>query len=247
MFQHDVPSPVADLTERAAIFEPYRSRLSRVAYRLLGSLDDTEDVVQETALRWIRVDTATIRSPEGWLVATVTRLSIDWLRRAATGRRVYESAGAPEPMATSEWAGPHAALDQTSDLARGFRVLLERLGPVDRIAFVLRDVFDVDYEGIAHLLQKSEAACRQLLHRARARVRQGRGQLAAAPPATQRLVDRCLGALASGDREALLGVLANDGTRISQIQVGDMTTVADLQTNQDVGANLQDRVQVAAA
>ena len=155
-----------------ADFERYRSRLWGIAYRMLGDVHEAEDLVQETYLRWHQARHDDVVSAEGWLVAVITRLAIDRLRRAESERLRYVGSWLPEPVATSGIAPDHRA-ELASDLSMAFLVLLERLGPEERAAFLLREVFDADYEEIARILDKSEPAVRQTVHRAKARVRWG--------------------------------------------------------------------------
>lgn len=205
----------ADSSRRAELFERYRARLFGIAYRMLGSVDDANDLVQEAYLRWHQADVAEIRAPEGWLVAVTTRLSIDRLRRAETERQRYVGHWLPEPLATEAWAAPDRNAELASDLSMAFLVLLERLAPEERAAFLLREVLDADYGEIAHVLEKSEAACRQMVHRARTRVREDRPRFPVAVEAKERLVRRFLSALQQGDRDSLLAVVAEDVTYVS--------------------------------
>ncbi len=156
-------------TDRWAVFETCRPRLFKIAFRMMRSSDDAEDLIQETALRWLRADLAAVRTPIGWLIAVITRLAIDGLRRAAQQQRAYaefhqhgESA-APAVTTTTE-------LFPSAGAAR--RALLERLQPRERVALVLREAFDCNYGEIARVLQKNQASCRQIVSRARRRVRE---------------------------------------------------------------------------
>ncbi len=157
-------------TDRWAVFETSRPRLFRIAFRMTRSSDDAEDLIQETALRWLRADTAAVRTPIGWLVAVITRLAVDGLRRAAQQQRAYaefhqhSESAAPPVTATTELFPPPSA-----DAAR--RALRERLQPRERFALVLREAFDCDYGEIARVLQKNQVSCRQIVSRARRRVR----------------------------------------------------------------------------
>lgn len=195
-----------------AVFERRRERLFGIASRMLGSADDAEDLVQETSLRWLRADPATVRAPEGWLVTVITRLAIDRLRRAAKERQAYDEAGLLELAPTSEWTTPDGPPDVDSQLSQAFLVLRERLAPTERTAFVLREVFDCDYEEIARMLEKSEAACRQIVRRARLRVRQHPSRLALRRDVSPLLTERFRTALAAGDRDAVLAVFNDDAT-----------------------------------
>lgn len=196
---------------RAELFQDLRPRLFGIAYRMLGAVEDAEDVVQEAYLRWHHAPAA-VRSAEAWLVAVVSRLSIDRLRRAATERAAYAGHWLPEPIANPAGADvpPDRATELASDLSMAFLVLLERLAPEERAAFLLREVLDAGYDEIAAALEKSEAACRQLVHRARERVRRDQRRFRAPAAAKERLLDRFLTALATEDREALVSLLADD-------------------------------------
>jgi RNA polymerase sigma-70 factor (ECF subfamily) len=193
-------------------FERHRARLFGIAYRMLGSVEDAEDVLQEAYLRWHRADAAAVRAPEGWLVAVTTRLAIDRLRRASAEREHYAGTWLPQPIATAPDSAPDRRVEMVSDLSMAFLVMLERLGLEERAAFLLRDVFDTDYAEIARVLDKSEAACRQLVHRARERVRGARARFAVPAETKERLLERFLAALEADDRDALLALVSEDAT-----------------------------------
>ena len=156
-------------TDRWALFETCRTRLFRIAFRMTRSSDDAEDLVQETALRWLRADMAAVRTPIGWLIAVITRLAIDGRRRAAQQQRAYA-----EFHHHSEAAAP--AVTTTAELfpsaAAALLALRERLQPRERVALVLREAFDCNYGEIARVLQKNQVSCRQIVSRARRRVRE---------------------------------------------------------------------------
>ena len=198
--------PACDRAPALEVFQRHRPRLFGVAYRMLGSVQDAEDLVQEAYLRWHQADAGEIRSPEAWLVAVTTRLAIDRLRRAATERAAHVGCWLPEPITTGEFADP----DRSSDLSLAFLVVLERLSPDERAAFILREVLECEYAEIAAALEKSETACRQLVHRARARVRRDEPRYPVGPEARSRLLERFLTALAAEDRDALVGIMAED-------------------------------------
>jgi RNA polymerase sigma-70 factor (ECF subfamily) len=202
-------------TEHAATFERYRARLFGIAYRMLGSVDDANDLTQETYLRWHRADASAIDAPEGWLVAVMTRLAIDRSRRASVERRAYIGQWLPEPLALSASPAPDRSAELASDLSIAFLVLLERLAPEERAAFLLREVLGADYAELARVLEKSEAACRQMVHRARTRIRDERPRFPVPADAKRKLAERFLRALEVEDREALLAVVAPDATFIS--------------------------------
>jgi RNA polymerase sigma-70 factor (ECF subfamily) len=201
---------VGPADERGAIFERHRPRLFGIAYRMLGSVEDAEDVVQDAYLRWHHAELIALRSAEAWLVTVVTRLAIDRRRRMATEREAYEGHWLPEPLATSTAppADQHAEL--ASDLSIAFLVLLERLAPEERAALLLREVFGTDYAEIARALDRSEAACRQIVHRARRRVRSEKRRAQASPESKQHLVERFVAALTTEDEHALLALFAED-------------------------------------
>src|SRR5512132_58704 len=148
----------------------FRPRLFGIAYRMLGDVQEAEDLVQETFLRWHQARQDEVVSEEAWLIAVITRLAIDRLRRAETERLRYVGQWLPEPIATSDIPPDHRA-ELASDLSMAFLVMLERLAPEERAAFLLRAVFDAGYDEIARILDKTEPAVRQVVHRAKVRVR----------------------------------------------------------------------------
>src|SRR4051812_12973254 len=181
---------------------------------MLGSSADAEDIVQEAYLRWHQADKSEIRSAEAWLVSVVTRLSIDRLRSATVEREKYTGSWLPEPL-FGHSLSPEDELEFASDLSMAFMVLLERLGPVERAAFLLHDVFDCAYPEIARILSKSEAACRQVVHRARERVRHDRPRFVAGEEDQRRLIEKFTAAAAAGDEKAILSLFAEDATLTS--------------------------------
>lgn len=194
--------------------EQYRTRLFGIAYRMLGDVHDAQDLVQETYLRWHQAKHDDVVAPEGWLVAVVTRLAIDRLRRAETERLRYVGTWLPEPIATADVA-PDQRAELASDLSMAFLVLLERLAPEERAAFLLREVFDAGYDEIARILDKSEPAVRQTVHRAKVRVRAGRPRFSPTAEQQTKLLQRFLDALAADDKEAMVSLFAPDATFIS--------------------------------
>ena len=205
------PLPAGDRTRRHDASR-HRPRLLGLAYRMLANLEDAEDVVQEAYLRWQREPRDDVRSAEAWLVTVVSRLAIDRLRRAATERAAYAGPWLPEPIAIEEApdTGPPAdrAVEVASDLSIALLVLLERLAPEERAAFLLREVFGTDYGEIARILDRKPDAVRQMVHRARGRVHEGRPRAAPPPEVHEELLEGFLAALAADDAEALLALLS---------------------------------------
>ena len=205
----DMEAPTQD---RLGVFEQHRRRLWGVAYRMLGSRADADDLVQETYVRWHRADTASVRVPEAWLVTAVTRLAIDRLRELRTERDAYVGPWLPEPLVAQAAPPADEAAELASDLSVAFLALLERLAPEERAAFLLHAVFEWDYSDIAKILDKSEAACRQIVSRARSRVRAGRPRVRVSANARGRLLDGMVRAIQAHDKDALMGLLAEEAT-----------------------------------
>ena len=193
------------MTELAAIFEEHRSHLRLVAYRMLGSATDADDAVQDAWIKLARADTSAVENLRGWLTTVVARVCIDMLR-ARTSRREEPLADAPEPTVSSR---APAELELADSVGVALLVVLDKLEPAERLAFVLHDLFAMPFDEIAPMLDRSPAAARQLASRARRRV-----QGASAPQvdlATQRrVVDAFIAALRAGDMEALVAVLDPD-------------------------------------
>jgi RNA polymerase sigma-70 factor, ECF subfamily len=189
-------------------FEAVRGRLFGLAYRMLGSRADAEDIVQEAYVRWHEAGRGGIENPEAWLVTTTSRLAIDRLRRLKTEREAYSGPWLPEPIVTHE--PPDRHLDLADDLSMAFLTLLERLAPDERAAFLLHDVFDVGYGQIASVLERSESACRQVVHRARERVRGDRKRFDASESAKATLLRTFVAAMEARDEQALLELFAPD-------------------------------------
>jgi RNA polymerase sigma-70 factor (ECF subfamily) len=203
------------LVDRSAVFEALRGRLFGLAYRMTGTRTDAEDIVQEAYLRWHQADVDDVRSPEAWLVTAVTRLSVDHLRKAAAEREAYTGPWLPEPLSGRPLPSPAEKAELACDLSIAFLTLLERLAPVERAAFLLHDVFDVHYAQIARILQKSEAACRQVVHRARGRVRRDPARFKASEADQRRLIETFIEASNTGDEATLLSLFAEDATLTS--------------------------------
>lgn len=201
----------------AAEFERHRRRLRGLAYRMLGSVADADDILQDAWLRWHAVDADAVREPAAWLTTAVTRLCIDRLRAARAEREAYPGPWLPEPWVEDAGAGirPDGRQDRADDLSIAFLLLLERLAPEERAALLLHDVFDLGYPQVAAALEKSEQACRQIVHRARQRVRASRRRFAADEDERRRLLDRFLAAVGAGDEAQVLALLAPSVTLTS--------------------------------
>ena len=196
-------------------FEALRPRLMSLAYRLLGSRSDAEDVVQEAWLRWHQADRSAIRDLEAWLVTATTRLGIDRLRSTRTERSAYPGPWLPEPLSIDEAPGPEQQADVSSQVSLAFLALLEKLGPEERAAFLLKEVFDYDYAQVAELLGHSEANCRQMAHRARTRLQAERPRFTVTPDRHRALLERFMHAVQRGDREAITGLLDANARLVS--------------------------------
>lgn len=207
-------STVPHVTKRESrvdFFESIRPRLFGIAYRMLGIVADAEDVVQDAFVRWQQADEAP-RSDEAWLVSVTTRLAIDRLRRATTERAAYEGQWLPEPIPLPP---PDRNTELADDLSMALLVLLERLAPEERAAFILRDIFDNSYAEIARTLGKTEPACRQVVSRARERVRLDHRRFVVAPDVRERVANQFIDALSAEDQEGVLALLTDDALLIA--------------------------------
>lgn len=194
-------------------FDTLRPRLTAIAYRMLGTRADAEDVVQDAWLRWHRSERERVASPEAWLVTTVTRLAIDRLRSAKAEREAYVGWWLPEPLVAVEDGTPQTAAELAQELSLALLWVLERLAPEERAAFLLRQAFDHDYAEIAAMLGKTEAAARQMVHRAAQRVQQDRPRFEVSRDAHRALLQRFVAAAKTGDRATLQALLA-DGVEL---------------------------------
>jgi RNA polymerase sigma-70 factor, ECF subfamily len=196
--------------DRLESFREHRPLLFSIAYRMLGSAAEAEDLLQETYLRWQRAEPAEVRSPKDYLSTTVTRLAVDHLRSARVRREVYVGPWLPEPLVGVDEHDPIAALDLAESLSTAFLVLLERLTPTQRGAFLLHEVFGYEYPEVARILGTSEANCRQLVRRAKQLIAHGRPRFELEPSAAGDLAQRFLDACTTGDLDSLLTLLAAD-------------------------------------
>ncbi|KIQ35823.1 RNA polymerase subunit sigma-24 [Variovorax paradoxus] len=191
-------------------FDSHRRRLQGIAYRMLGSVAEAEEVVQDAWLRWHEADKASFDSAEAWLVTVVTRLSIDRLRAAKVQREHYIGAWMPEPTLTESPDTPEESLERADNISVAFLAVLERLAPEARAAFLMREVFDADYDEVALTLGKSEAACRQLVHRAKAQVQDARPRYQVSRETHQRLLRAFADAAARGSMQDLKALMTEE-------------------------------------
>jgi RNA polymerase sigma-70 factor (ECF subfamily) len=199
-------------------FEPYRRRLLGLAYRMLGSMADAEDAVQESYLRWHGTDRDKVSEPKAFLMTTTTRICLDMLTSARARHEEYVGAWLPEPIFDTAALSADSRAELAEDLSIALLLTLDQLSPLERAAFLLHDVFDFSFSEVATALQRSEAACRQLAARARANVRGVRPR-GATPPQTSsggvdakhaRLLSAFTAAVESGDLNVLTQLLASD-------------------------------------
>jgi RNA polymerase sigma-70 factor (ECF subfamily) len=206
------------MSNPAASFESFRQRLLGLAYRMLGSVADAEDAVQETYLRWHGADRGNVLDPRAFLMTTTTRICLSMLTSARARREEYVGPWLPEPVVDTKALAPDSRTELAEDLSIALLLTLDRLSPLERAAFLLHDVFDFSFGEVAAALERGEAACRQLAARARAHVREVRPRGATSPSARSGTIDAkhaqlmsaFLAATRSGDLNALTQLLASD-------------------------------------
>ncbi|MDX1522302.1 MAG: RNA polymerase sigma-70 factor [Anaerolineae bacterium] len=191
-------------------FEAHRPLLFSIAYRMLGSVMEAEDMVQETYLRYVSTPINTIESPKAFLSTIITRLCLDHLKSAKVRREEYIGPWLPEPLRTGNAAA--TPIEKYEMISMAALVLLENLSPLERAVFLLREVFDYSYTEIAQIVEKSEENCRQSYHRAKQHLRQNRPRFKTSAAVQQKLVKRFLQAIQTGDVDSLKSLLANDVT-----------------------------------
>jgi RNA polymerase sigma-70 factor (ECF subfamily) len=206
------------MSNPAASFEPHRRRLLGLAYRMLGSMADAEDAVQEAYLRWHGTDRDRVSEPRAFLMTTTTRICLDMLTSARARREEYVGPWLPEPVVDTAALAPDSRTELAEDLSIALLLILDELSPLERAAFLLHDVFDFSFSEVATALERSDAACRQLAARARAHVRRARPRGATPPPVRSggidakhaQLISAFGAATQSGDLNALMQLLASD-------------------------------------
>jgi RNA polymerase sigma-70 factor (ECF subfamily) len=196
------------------LFMHHRPRLYAMAYRMLGAVAEAEDVVQDAWLRWNEADRAKLDNPEAWLVTVTTRLSIDRLRTLKARRENYTGIWLPEPLLMESPPTPQEIHELADDVSVAFLFLLERLSPEARAAFLMREVFDADYGDVARVLGKTEAACRQIVHRAKQQLRQGAPRHAVSRETHHRLMLGFADAMQRGDFHGLHALLSENAQLI---------------------------------
>jgi RNA polymerase sigma-70 factor, ECF subfamily len=192
------------------LFEEHRQLLFGIAYRMLGTVMDAQDMVQDTYVRWQQAAPEEIRSPRAWLTTVITRLCINHLQRARVQREEYVGPWLPEPIVDEVGVNPAENAQLADTLSLAFMVLLETLTPTERAVFILREGFDREFAEIAGIVEKSEANCRQILTRARKRIYERRPRFAASPEDAENLIAPFMQAVRNGDLEALLATMASD-------------------------------------
>ena len=195
--------------------EKHRRLLFHIAYRMLGRVAEAEDMVQETMLRWRRADTAEIREPQAWLTTTITRLCIDQLRLARRQREEYVGVWLPEPLLDEMPGDPSDGAALADSLGIAFMLMLEELAPVERAVFLLREAFGHDYGAIAAIVGKSEASCRQIVSRAKARFNKAPDRAPTATGEAERLVHVFVQATQTGELAELIALLTEDAVLYS--------------------------------
>lgn len=201
--------------EAEGVFAGVRAKLFSAAYRMLGTRADAEDVVQDAWLRWRDADHASLRSAEAWLMTVTTRLALDRLRERKAERESYIGYWLPEPLVELDENTPETAAELASDVSLALLWTLERLSADERAAFLLRQAFDQDYADIAALLGKSEASCRQLVHRAQEKVLENRPRYQPTPDAHRALLSAFMQAANRADRDAMKALLSPDAALVS--------------------------------
>ena len=194
-------------------FENHHTLLFSIAYRMLGSVHDAEDILQEAYLRYQAVDAESVASPKAFLTTIVTRLCLNLLASARVQRETYLGPWLPEPLMNEEnpvMSNATGSYDEYDSISMAFMVLLENLTPLERAVFILREVFDYEYHEIASILERSEPACRKLFSRAKAYITANRSRFKASPEEHHRMLESFTEATRSGDLEGLVDLLAED-------------------------------------
>ncbi len=198
------------IDQTLSVFEEHRRLLFGIAYRMLGSVTDAQDMVQESYLRWQQAADEAIRSPRAWLTTVVTRLCLNHLQLARVKRETYVGSWLPEPLVDEQASDPADTSQLADSLSLAFLVLLETLSPMERAVFILREGFDCEFSDIARIVEKSEANCRQILTRARKRIDERRPRYDVSRTEAEKLVAPFVAALRNGDLETMLAHMSEN-------------------------------------
>ncbi len=190
------------------MFFQYRDLLFSIAYQMLGSAADAEDMLQETFIRWQQSPDGKVQSPRAFLITIISRLCLQQLESARARREEYVGQWLPEPIFTGKDGDPSEISRMNESLSLAFLLLLEKLTPAERAAFLLYEVFDYEYSEVSDILEKSEVNCRQLIRRARQRITEGRPRFTASPEQHQQLLEEFLAASSSGELAKLVALLS---------------------------------------
>jgi RNA polymerase sigma-70 factor (ECF subfamily) len=209
--QNDNVRPAADdLRSATEQFQQHRRYLTGLAYRMLGSRAEAEDVVQEAYIRWYAIEKATIECARAFIAKIVVRLCLDQIKSARAKRETYVGSWLPEPVLDADSLGAETASEYANDLSVGLMLALERLSPLERAAFLLHDVFDVGFDEVARLLRRNEISCRQLAARGRVHVRRARPRFQVQPGKGDEILHAFMEAYRTGDIGAFANILAED-------------------------------------
>ena len=196
--------------DRLEIFNQSRPRLQAIAYRMLGSISDAEDMVQETFIKWQQVSFREIEYPQAYLTTIITRLCIDRLRSARVQREQYIGIWLPEPIVSDKSDEPTAIVELADSLSMAFLIMLERLSPVERAVFLLREVFEYSYAEISKIVQKDATNCRQIVRRAKKHLENRRSRFNSSLEQQEQLTNQFIQACNQGDLQGLIDLLAAD-------------------------------------
>lgn len=203
-------STTAESTRALELFAAERERLFAIAYRMLGSIEDAEDLLQEAFLRWHRADTTAIQTPAAWLTTVVTRLALNHLESSRAKRESYVGPWLPEPLLGDEHRSASDSAELSDSLSIAFLTILECLSPRERAVFLLRDVFDYEYDEIARMVELTEANCRQIRHRAKRRLEERKHRFPTDAAAHRDLLQSFARAIALGDIDGVVQLLTRD-------------------------------------
>ncbi len=201
---------MAEQIDTSQLFNEYRILLFSIAYRMLNSATDAEDIVQEAFVRWLQASDEEIQSPKAYLSKVVVRLCIDHLRSNSVQREVYTGPWLPEPLLTEERPELAETAILAESLSFAFLILLEKLSPLERAVFLLREIFDYSYPEIVAIVDKSESNCRQIFHRAQQHLSQQRSRFKASHEQQERMALQFMQASLNGDMQGLLQLLSDD-------------------------------------